>query len=94
MAKCKACELEMSGENPARSCSTMDADPLIEYSNGKKIKAIPHGHADNHDPDATYESRRCHDCNVMPGGYHHPGCDAERCPACKGQIISCNCAFE
>ena len=34
---------------------------------------------------------RCHDCNVQPGGYHHPGCDAERCPKCRGQLISCGC---
>jgi hypothetical protein len=22
--------------------------------------------------------RRCHDCNVKPGGTHHPGCDIMR----------------
>ena len=34
---------------------------------------------------------RCHDCNISPGGLHHPGCDMERCPKCKGQLISCSC---
>jgi len=38
-------------------------------------------------PDGT----RCHDCNILKGGVHHPGCDAERCPRCAGQIISCGC---
>jgi len=34
---------------------------------------------------------RCHDCGVQPGGYHHPGCDTERCPKCQGQLIACGC---
>jgi hypothetical protein len=34
---------------------------------------------------------RCHDCNVLAGGRHHPGCDNERCPRCSGQLISCSC---
>ena len=33
----------------------------------------------------------CHDCGAPYGTYHHPGCDAERCPRCGGQLISCNC---
>ena len=34
---------------------------------------------------------RCYDCNIKHGGFHHPGCDIERCPKCGGQIISCGC---
>jgi hypothetical protein len=34
---------------------------------------------------------RCHDCLVEPGGFHHRGCDVERCPRCGGQVIACEC---
>lgn len=33
----------------------------------------------------------CHDCAAPVGGFHHPGCDTERCPKCEGQAISCGC---
>lgn len=36
----------------------------------------------------------CHDCNAPDGGLHHPGCDAERCPGCGEQAISCECDVE
>jgi TIR domain len=36
----------------------------------------------------------CHDCAVLPGQYHVPGCDMEECPACGGQQIGCGCRFE
>lgn len=37
------------------------------------------------------EMPHCHDCNTPRGGWHHPGCDWERCPDCGGQLISCAC---
>lgn len=34
----------------------------------------------------------CRDCGTPRGQLHHPGCDVERCPRCKWQAISCECA--
>lgn len=36
----------------------------------------------------------CHDCAVLPGQFHVPGCDMEECPACGGQSIGCGCVHE
>jgi hypothetical protein len=36
----------------------------------------------------------CRDCATPQGGLHHPGCDAERCPRCLGQAISCGCRWQ
>lgn len=43
----------------------------------------------NHIKSGAY--KKCHDCGVTDGNYHHPGCDVERCPRCRGQLISCGC---
>ena len=33
----------------------------------------------------------CGDCGCVAGGFHHPGCDLERCPRCRRQAITCGC---
>lgn len=33
----------------------------------------------------------CFDCGVESGGYHHMGCNTERCPICGFQMTSCYC---
>lgn len=35
----------------------------------------------------------CHDCAVIAGEFHVPGCDVEECPICHGQLIACDCPF-
>jgi hypothetical protein len=38
--------------------------------------------------------RPCHDCAAIKGEYHVPGCDAEECPACGGQLwFGCECGW-
>jgi hypothetical protein len=37
------------------------------------------------------EHRNCHDCAVLPGQLHTPGCDTELCPKCGAQWITCDC---
>ena len=77
MAECHSCHKEMTAEE-TRSCL---GNVAVTFPSGEVLEAIPYN-----DPD-----RRCHDCNVAFGGYHHPGCDMEDCPRCYGQLISCGC---
>lgn len=39
-------------------------------------------------------NKNCPDCNVAPGEIHDHGCDVERCPICKMQLIGCNCIYK
>ena len=45
---------------------------------------IPYAHAD---PRCA-----CSECAVLPGQFHHPGCDTEQCPRCRMLIRDCACA--
>ncbi len=36
----------------------------------------------------------CGDCGTPLGGFHHPGCDVERCPRCGRQAITCGHRYD
>ncbi|MGI9471430.1 MAG: hypothetical protein ACR2NZ_07865 [Rubripirellula sp.] len=42
----------------------------------------------------TAAVENCGDCGVLESQYHVPGCDAEQCPRCGGQLISCDCEID
>lgn len=77
MAICQDCRQEMG---QAKSC-TVDAFVLHGERYGRKRVRRPPG-----------PNGRCGDCGIVRG-YHHPGCDLEWCPRCRGQFISCGCAW-
>lgn len=86
MATCTYCNQEMT-DNTVNTC---DENIEVIYPDGQILAAIPFTpEAYNVSPSELPE--RCHDCNIAQGGYHHPGCDVEQCPRCKGQLISCGC---
>jgi hypothetical protein len=81
MAVCAHCGGEMS---EGISCLT---DPVV--IGDRTYARIPWGQEAR--PRHRYEPEECRDCGTPLGGFHHPGCCLERCPACHGQAIGCDC---
>lgn len=81
MAVCRYCCREMTS---ARGCVKA---PL--HLDSEPVGRMPFGSERGFD-----RLGRCGDCGVALGSLHHPGCDVERCPRCRQQLISCWCEFD
>ena len=81
-AICSDCGREMT---PGTGCGCSQVS-----LGGKTYERIRAGDDRDFDPDMA-DGDVCHDCNAGLGQYHHSGCDAERCPCCGGQLLSCDC---
>ena len=82
MAKCEFCGKEML---KAESCDFSK----LSLKSGKVAARQKVG-----EEGYFSEGKRCGDCGAMYGGYHHFGCDIERCPFCGEQLISCYCEID
>jgi hypothetical protein len=69
---------EQEMSEPTKDC----IGNVVRFPDGTLMDAVPNN------------GGRCGDCGVASGGRHHPGCDMEKCPRCRGQLISCGCLDE
>lgn len=81
MAKCSWCRKEMTDKKTIRCAG----NKVVVFPDKTKLPSLKYA------PTPEDPEQLCPDCNVKPGEAHHPGCDMERCPKCKGQLITCGC---
>lgn len=79
---------------------SISTEYLAEIENAQKIMTI-NINSEDHErvrfgketEDWGWSRGTCGDCAVAVGLFHVPGCDVERCPACDGQAIGCDCEY-
>ncbi|HNU92774.1 MAG TPA: hypothetical protein PKO25_12955 [Spirochaetota bacterium] len=77
---CAFCFGEVGGGLP-----TCDGNRYVRFPDGGSMLSVPFL------PENILFGARCPDCGVSIGGFHHPGCDQERCPRCGGRLSRCGC---
>jgi len=103
MAICDWCQQEMLDER----VTTCKANTVVVFPDKARLPAVPYGvyyALARLKPGSIWtdfyislirqghkDAERCSDCSVGVGGYHHPGCDKERCPRCEEFLFSCGC---
>ena len=94
MAICKYCEQEMHTADGCRKMpvKTVDGpfDPIPFGREQQHLKEAP-APGQRHHGVLIEDPPRCHDYSVLPGFYHHVGCDWEECPLCHDQLLRCTC---
>jgi len=61
------------------------------FHKGKRYRRIKVGGKGDFAEGEDKETSWCGRCVSKMGQYHHAGCVCERCPVCRGQLISCDC---
>ena len=83
MTLCAYCNHNMS-DPTGPSCV-----PRFRYTDGTTGARVRYStRRVNGDGSATDPKHPCCDCGVMPGGFHHLGCDVEQCPNCGDQLLT------
>lgn len=80
--------VEMTADWPEKIRAAQRETTLV--IGGQTFQRIPYGR----EPGMRGTRRECHDCSVISGELHVRGCDMERCPSCRQQLITCLCDVE